>query len=94
MCSSTRRERGYVADGYGNKRVVVFDSETGAFKRMWGAFGNPPPATLAANPAGPQPQTTADGPPEFGLPHAIKISRDGSCLRRRSHQQPDSAIHT
>src|SRR5690606_2479995 len=28
----------YVADGYGNKRVIVFDSETGAFKRMWGAF--------------------------------------------------------
>jgi DNA-binding beta-propeller fold protein YncE len=68
----------YVADGYGNKRVVVFDSETGAFKRMWGAFGNPPPATLAANAAGPQPQTTADGPPEFGLPHAIKMSRDGT----------------
>lgn len=67
----------YAADGYGNKRVVVFDSETGAFKRMWGAFGNPPPPTMAPNPAGPQPQTTADGPPEFGLPHAIKASRDG-----------------
>jgi NHL repeat len=67
----------FVADGYGNKRVVVFDSETGAFKRMWGAFGNLPPATLAANAPGPQPQTTADGPPEFGLPHAVKVSRDG-----------------
>jgi DNA-binding beta-propeller fold protein YncE len=67
----------YAADGYGNKRVIVFDSETGKFKRMWGAFGNPPPATLAANPAGPQPQTTPDGPPEFGLPHAIKVSADG-----------------
>ncbi len=67
----------YVADGYGNKRVIVFDSESGAFKRMWGAFGNPPPATLAPNPPGPQPQTTPDGPPEFGLPHAIKVSHDG-----------------
>jgi DNA-binding beta-propeller fold protein YncE len=67
----------YVADGYGNKRVIVFDSESGAFKRMWGAFGNPPPPTLAANAATPQPQTTPDGPPEFGLPHAIKVSRDG-----------------
>ena len=67
----------YVADGYGNKRVVVFDSETGTFKRMWGAFGNPPPETLAPNPATPQPQTTVDGPMEFGLPHAIKVSRDG-----------------
>jgi hypothetical protein len=32
----------YLADGYGNRRVVVFDAETGAFKRMWGAFGKPP----------------------------------------------------
>ncbi len=67
----------YVADGYGNKRVIVFDSETGKFKRMWGAFGNQPPTTLAANAAAPQPQTTPDGPQEFGLPHAIKVSRDG-----------------
>jgi DNA-binding beta-propeller fold protein YncE len=67
----------YAADGYGNKRVIVFDSDTGAFKRMWGAFGNPPPATFAANAPAPQPQTTPEGPPEFGLPHAIKVSRDG-----------------
>jgi Lactonase, 7-bladed beta-propeller len=67
----------YAADGYGNKRVIVFDSETGKFKRMWGAFGNPPPPTFAPNPATPQPQTTPDGPPEFGLPHAIKVSKDG-----------------
>jgi WD40 repeat protein len=32
----------FVADGYGNKRVIVFDAETGKYKRMWGAFGNPP----------------------------------------------------
>ena len=32
----------FVADGYGNRRVVVFDADTGAFKRMWGAFGNEP----------------------------------------------------
>lgn len=67
----------YAADGYGNKRVVVFDSQTGAFKRMWGAFGNPPPATFGPNVPVPQPQTTPEGPPEFGLPHAIKVSRDG-----------------
>jgi len=67
----------YVADGYGNKRVIVFDSETGRFKRMWGAFGNPPPDTFAPNAPAPQPQTTPEGPPEFGLPHAIKVSNDG-----------------
>jgi hypothetical protein len=38
----------FVSDGYegpgaqGNCRVIVFDAATGAFKRMWGAFGNPP----------------------------------------------------
>jgi hypothetical protein len=29
----------YVADGYGNNRVVVFNATTGKFKRAWGAFG-------------------------------------------------------
>jgi len=32
----------YLADGYGNKRVAVVDLATGAFKRYWGAYGNPP----------------------------------------------------
>ena len=32
----------FVADGYGNKRVIVFDADTGTYKRMWGAFGNVP----------------------------------------------------
>src|SRR6516165_244327 len=30
----------FLSDGYGNHRVIVFDADTGAFKRMWGAFGN------------------------------------------------------
>ena len=32
----------YVADGYGNHRVIVFDADTGAYKRHWGAYGNKP----------------------------------------------------
>ena len=32
----------YVADGYGNHRVIVFDAETGKYKRHWGAYGNKP----------------------------------------------------
>lgn len=31
----------YIADGYMNKRIVVYDSETGKFKRGWGAYGIP-----------------------------------------------------
>jgi DNA-binding beta-propeller fold protein YncE len=46
----------YAADGYTNRRVVVFDSE-GAYKPHWGAYGNKPsddktpaydPASVAA----------------------------------------------
>jgi hypothetical protein len=32
----------FIADGYGNRRVLVLDADTFAFKRMWGAFGRPP----------------------------------------------------
>jgi len=32
----------YVSDGYGNKRIIVFDAETGAYKRHWGAYGSKP----------------------------------------------------
>lgn len=32
----------FVGDGYGNNRVIVVDADTGAFKRMWGAFGKQP----------------------------------------------------
>ncbi|HEV3217738.1 MAG TPA: hypothetical protein VGZ27_18545 [Vicinamibacterales bacterium] len=77
----------FVADGYGNRRVVVFDSETGAFKRMWGAFGNvpedaPPAAAPARAGGGRGGQTAAldtEGPgsPQFSNPvHSVKISND------------------
>jgi len=32
----------YVADGYGNHRVIVYDADTGKYKRHWGAYGNKP----------------------------------------------------
>ena len=68
----------YVADGYGNQRVVVFDADSGQFKRTWGAFGNTPPAAMAANPPVPAAaQPEGDGPPQFGLVHAVKVSNDG-----------------
>ena len=63
----------YVADGYGNRRVVVFDSETGAYKRHWGAYGNTPhdDPLPAYDPAA----TPSD---QFGNPvHCVQVSRDG-----------------
>jgi DNA-binding beta-propeller fold protein YncE len=48
----------YVADGYGNHRVIVFDADTGKYKRHWGAYGNKPDdANLGPyNPDAPPPQ--------------------------------------
>ena len=63
----------YIADGYYNHRVIVFDSETGAYKRHWGAYGGPPvdPPGGAYNPAAPVSKS-------FGNPvHCVKIARDG-----------------
>jgi DNA-binding beta-propeller fold protein YncE len=69
----------FVADGYGNKRIIVFDANTGAFKRMWGAFGNLPKDDPSAGPEPPAPVDEGpDGPPQFGNPvHAVKVSNDG-----------------
>ena len=35
----------YVADGYGNHRVIVYDADTGQYKRHWGAYGHMPDDT-------------------------------------------------
>jgi DNA-binding beta-propeller fold protein YncE len=68
----------FVADGYGNQRVAVFDAATGAFKRMWGAYGGTPPAEMAPNPSAPiQDQVAAATNKQFGLVHAVKVSQDG-----------------
>ena len=32
----------YIADGYGNRRVIVFDADSGEYKRHWGAYGERP----------------------------------------------------
>jgi len=73
----------FVADGYGNKRIVVFDADTGAFKRMWGAFGKEPSDAKAAKPKIPEASRipamyeTGPGPDQFDPPvHAARVSND------------------
>ena len=64
----------FVADGYGNRRVIVFDSNTGAFKRYWGAYGKKPNDDKQApySPDAPTPQ-------QFANPvHCATPSRDGN----------------
>jgi hypothetical protein len=67
----------FVADGYGNHRVVVFDAETGAFKRMWGAFGNGPVDDDHCQIITPK-SFSDPGPPQFSIVHAIRIAKDGT----------------
>jgi len=66
----------YIADGYLNRRVIVFDSETGKFKRGWGAYGK----ALSEIDNNAQPPHDPKGPPapQFKSPvHCVKISKDG-----------------
>jgi DNA-binding beta-propeller fold protein YncE len=66
----------YVADGYGNNRIIVFDADRGTFKRTWGAFGNTPAAPPPTAPGTPAQGNPAERP-QFGLMHAVKVSNDG-----------------
>ncbi len=71
----------FVADGYGNRRVIVLDADTGAFKRMWGAFGNEPldapPETGATPTSGDAAPDEGQGPQQFATVHGIEVSNDG-----------------
>lgn len=60
----------YIADGYANHRIIVFDADSGAFKRMWGAYGNVPSDEEL-------PLYTLDSP-QFANPvHCVRVSNDG-----------------
>src|SRR3984957_11497573 len=67
----------YVDDGYGNHRVIVYDADSGKFKRLWGAFGNKPVDDDNCQLV--TPATFSDpGPPQFSIVHAIRIAKDGT----------------
>jgi len=62
----------YVADGYGNHRVIVYDSDTGKYKRHWGAYGHKPEDVNLGN-------YNPDAPPaqQFRNPvHCAELSFD------------------
>jgi hypothetical protein len=65
----------YIADGYLNHRVVVYDSENGTFKRGWGAYGIPLSEIDNGKGAPYDPSTPAK---QFrGVMSSIDISDDG-----------------
>jgi DNA-binding beta-propeller fold protein YncE len=62
-----------VADGYGNHRVIVFDADTGKYKRHWGAYGHKPDDVQL-------PKYDPDAPlaQQFRNPvHCAELSNDG-----------------
>ena len=83
----------YVADGYVNHRVIVFDAATGAYKRHWGAYGKRPddsyftsagerlpgPFSGAVQHENAPSQYDPGGPPapQFRIVHSVRIARDG-----------------
>jgi DNA-binding beta-propeller fold protein YncE len=74
----------FVADGYGNRRVIVFASVTGRYLRHWGAYGKPPEDPPPGTGRGGRGQNATESataptspPPQFRVPHGIAGSRDG-----------------
>ena len=74
----------YIADGYINQRIIVFDAHTGAYKRHWGRYGLPPDDSFET---GDQP-TWVPSPFLVGRPpnqsstlpryaHGVNVSDDG-----------------
>ena len=72
----------FVSDGYGNSRVMVYDAETGAFKRMWGAYGrkpvDPPSIAIGAptSPTSQIPAGIAERLQHFKTVHDVALSND------------------
>src|SRR5262249_17725712 len=63
----------FVSDGYGNRRVIVFDADSGKYKRHWGAYGHKPDDTDLGpyNPDAPVAQQFRQAV------HCVHISNDG-----------------
>jgi DNA-binding beta-propeller fold protein YncE len=72
MVMDPKAQELYVADGYGNRRVIVFDAKSGAYKRHWGAYGAQPSDDKL-------PPYDPNQPParQFGNPvHCVRLSND------------------
>src|SRR5579872_2975138 len=65
----------YIADGYMNRRIVVYDSNTGTFKRGWGAYGMP--LSEISNDKAPAHDTEHPDKQFHGTMNGVDISVDG-----------------
>lgn len=62
----------YIADGYGNRRVIVLDADSGEYRRHWGAYGARPDDAK-------MPPYNPKAPPskQFSTMHCAIVSNDG-----------------
>lgn len=71
---NVRENEVYVADGYGNRRVIVFDATTGEFRRQWGYNGGGPgdrnPCISTFD--------TEFRPDQFSIVHTLRVAGDGT----------------
>jgi len=63
----------FIADGYINKRVVVYDAATGQYKRHWGAYGKVPNDTEKYQ----YPVRVNEPPQQYSTLHGLVGSKDG-----------------
>jgi DNA-binding beta-propeller fold protein YncE len=63
----------FIADGYRNRRVVVFEGATGKYLRHWGAYGETPDDTYNFGDRNPE----APPPRQFSTVHGLTGTRDG-----------------
>lgn len=66
----------YVADNYLGGRILIFDFETLAFKRGWGAYGKPL-AEISTDDADHDYTPNGPMPPDFAGHLTVNVSRDG-----------------
>jgi DNA-binding beta-propeller fold protein YncE len=81
MVVAPKTNRLYIADGYGNRRILIVEADTGKYVGHFGAYGNNPVDDEAAKAAGLWPADYARGnkkPAFFRSPvHCVKIADDG-----------------
>jgi DNA-binding beta-propeller fold protein YncE len=65
----------FIGDGYRNRRVVVYDADTGEYKRHWGAYGETPVDDYSYDFGGADHE--ASPPEQFSTVHGLTGSNDG-----------------
>ncbi|MEO8594618.1 MAG: hypothetical protein ABI759_14975 [Candidatus Solibacter sp.] len=81
MAVDPATNRLYIADGYGNRRVLIVDAASGKYLGHFGAYGNNPVDDASARAAGTWIEDSTKGnrkPAFFRNPvHCVKIANDG-----------------